>query len=95
MTKRLLIVDGWDIDVDDDHVHSLDSNINDVKNKIGLSNDDFDDNSNELNFNFVDKSNTCDHNLTLYLKGLGKRKVEKLVSSRLYYIFSFSFSIGK
>ena len=95
ITKTLLIVDGWDIDVDDDYVHSLDSNINDVKNKIGLSNDDFDDNSNELNFNFVDKSNTCDHNLTLYLKGSGKRKVEKLVSSRLYYIFSFSFSIGK
>ena len=34
MTKRLLIVDGWDIDVDDDCVNSLDSNINDVKIKL-------------------------------------------------------------
>ena len=36
-------------------MNSLDPNINDVKNKIGLSNDDYDDNSNESNFCFVDK----------------------------------------
>ena len=34
MTKRLLIVEGWDIAVDSDYVNSLDSEINDVKNKI-------------------------------------------------------------
>ena len=40
MTKRLLIVDRSDNTVDDDYVNYLDSKINDVKNKIGLSNDD-------------------------------------------------------
>ena len=43
MTKILLIVDGWDIDVVDDDVNSLDSKINDVKNEIGLSNDNCSD----------------------------------------------------
>ena len=75
MTKRLLIVDGRDIAIDDDYVNSLDSKINYVKNKIGLSNDDCDDNSNESNFCFVDKSSTRDHNLTLRFKALGKRQV--------------------
>ena len=46
MTKILLIVDGWDIAINDDYVNSLDSNINDVMNKIGLSNDDCDDMNN-------------------------------------------------
>ena len=49
MTKRFLFVNEWDIAVGDDYVNSLDWNINDVKNKIGLSNDDCDDNSNQLN----------------------------------------------
>ena len=57
--------------------------------------DDSYDNSNDSNIRFIDKYNTRDNNLTLRLKGLGKRQVEKLVSSRLYHIFSSSFSIGK
>ena len=77
MTKILLIVDGWDIDVDDVYVNSLLSKINDVKNEIGSSNDDSDNNSNDPNFSFVDKSNTRDRNLTLRLKCLGERQVEK------------------
>ena len=95
MTKRLLIVEGWDIAVDNDYVNSLDSEINDVKNKIGLSNDDSYDNSNDSNVRFIDKYNTRDNNLTLRLQGLGKRQVEELISSRLYHIFSSSFSIRK
>ena len=76
-------------------MNSLALKINNVNNKIELSNDDCDDNNNELNFCFVDTSNTPDHNWSLRLKALGKRQVEKLVSSRLYHIFSSSFSIGK
>ena len=77
-------------------MNSLDSKSNDVKNKIGMSNDDSDDNSNDSNFSFVDKSNIRDNNLTLRLKGLDKRKkMKKLVSPRSYDIFSSSFSIGK
>ena len=52
MTKILLIVDRWDIDVDDVYVNYLVSKINDVKNEIGLSNDDSDNNSNDPNFSF-------------------------------------------
>ena len=76
MKKRLLIVEGWDIAVDDDYVNSLDSKINDFKNKFGMSNDDSEDNSNESNFSLIDKSDTRDTNLTLRLKGLDKRQVE-------------------
>ena len=47
MKKRLLIVEEQDIAVDDDYVNSLDSKINDFKNKFGISNDDSEDNSNE------------------------------------------------
>ena len=50
MKKRLLIVEGWDIAVDDDCVNFLDSKINDFKSKFGISNDDSEDNSNESNF---------------------------------------------
>ena len=50
-------------------MNSLDSKINDVKNKIGASNDDGDNNSNDSNLNCVDKSNTRGHNLILFLKG--------------------------
>ena len=50
MKKLLLIVERWNITVDNDYVNSLDSKINDVKNKIGMSNDDSDDNSNDSNF---------------------------------------------
>ena len=57
----------------------LDSKINDVKNTIGLSNYDSDDNSNDSNFSFVDKSNIRDNNLTLRLKGLDKRKKNEKV----------------
>ena len=95
MKKRLLIVEGWDIAVDDDYVNSLDSMIYDFKNKFRISNDDSEDNSNQSNFSLIDKSDTSDNNLSLRLKGLGKRQVEKLVSSRLYHTFSSSFSIGK
>ena len=55
----------------------LDSKINDVKNKIGMSNDDSEDNSNESNLSLTYKSDTRDKNLTLRLKGLGKRQVKK------------------
>ena len=41
-------------------MNSLDSKFNDVKNKIGFSNDDSVDISNHSNFSFVDKSNTHD-----------------------------------
>ena len=34
MTKIILIVDGWDIEVDDDYVNYLDSKLNDVKIKL-------------------------------------------------------------
>ena len=34
MTKRLLIIEGWDIAVDDNYMNSIDSNINDVKKKL-------------------------------------------------------------
>ena len=95
MIKILLIVDGYAIAVDDDDMNSFGSNINDVENEIGLSNDDCGDIINESDFCFVNKSNTRDHNLTLRLNGLGKRQVEKLVSSRLYHMFSSSFSIRK
>ena len=50
MKNLLLIVERWNITVDNDYVNSLDSKINDVKNKIGMSNDDSDDNSNDSNF---------------------------------------------
>ena len=46
----------------------LDSKINDVKNTIGLSNYDSDDNSNDSNFSLVHKSNIRDNNLTLRLR---------------------------
>ena len=42
MKKRLLIVEGWDIAVDEDYV-----------NKFGISNNDSEDNSNESNFSLV------------------------------------------
>ena len=95
MIKILLIVDGQAIAVDDDVTNYFDSKINDVKNEIGLSNDDCGDIINESDFCFVNKSNTRDHNLALRLNGLGKRQVEKLVSSTLHHIFSSSFSIRK
>ena len=53
-------------------MNSLDSKINDFKNKVGISNDDSEDNSNESNFSLIDKSDTRDTNLTLRLKGLDK-----------------------
>ena len=58
-------------------MNSLDSKINDFKNKFGISNDDSEDNNNESNFSLIDKSDTHDNNLTLRLKGLGKRQIEK------------------
>ena len=67
MKKRFLIVDGWDIAVDDDYVNSLDLKINDVKNIFGISINDNDDNTN----------NSHDTNLFLRLKDLGKRQIEK------------------
>ena len=48
-----------------------------LKNGIGLSNDDCGDIINDSYISFVDKSNTCDHNLTLRLKDLGMRQVQK------------------
>ena len=51
----------------------LDSKINDIKNKIGMSNDDSEDNCNGSNFRIMEKSDTHDNNLTLRLKGLGMR----------------------
>ena len=77
-TKRLLIVDGWKIAIDDDHANSLNSKINNFKNSIGLLNDDCGGIINDSDSCFVAKSNTCDRNLTLRLKGLGKRQVEKV-----------------
>ena len=79
MKDRLLIVEEWDITVDDDYVNSLDSKINDVKNKIRISNDDSEDDSNEQNFSLIDKSDTHDNNLTLRLKEVCKRQLEQLV----------------
>ena len=79
MKNRLLIVKGWDIVIDDDYVNSLDPKINDVKNKIGISNDDSEDNSNESNVSLTDKSDTHDNNLTLRLKEVCKRQLEQLV----------------
>ena len=73
MKKRLLIVEGWDIAVDDDYVNSLDSKIYDFKNKFRISNDDSEDNSNQSNFTLIDKSDTRDNNSTLRLKDLGKK----------------------
>ena len=75
MTNILFIVNGWGIAMDNHYVNFIDSKINNVKHKIGLSNHDCDDNSNESNFCFVNKSNTRDHNFTLRLKVLGKRQV--------------------
>ena len=56
-----------------DYVNSLDSKVNDVKNKFGISNDHSEDNSNESNFSLIEKSDSHDNNLFLRLKGLGKR----------------------
>ena len=90
MKKRLLIVEGWDIVVNDDYVNFLDSKINDVKNKIGISNDDSKDDSNESIFSLIDKSDTRDNNLILCLKALGKRQVENFgFIAVVSYIFIF------
>ena len=78
MKNRLLIVEGWDIAVDDVYVNSLVSKINDFKNKFEISNDDSEDNSNESNLSLIGKSDTRDKKLTLCLKGLGKRQVDKV-----------------
>jgi len=78
MKKRLLIVDGWDIAVDDDYVNSLDSKINDVKNTFGISIKESEDNTNESKLSLIDKNNSHDTNLFLRLKGLGKRQIEKV-----------------
>ena len=78
MTKILIIVDGWEVDVDDDYVNSLDSKINDFKNSIGLLNDDYGGIINDSDRCCVDKYNTCDRHLTLRLQLLGKRQVEKV-----------------
>ena len=64
MKKIQLIVEGWDIAVDDDYVNSFDSKINDFKNKFQISNDDSEDNSNESNFSLTYKSDTHYNNLT-------------------------------
>ena len=63
-------------------MNSFDSKINDVKNKVGMSNDDSEDNSNESNFSLIDKPDTRYNNLTLRLKCLGKRQVEISVFHR-------------
>ena len=76
MKKILLIVEGWEIALDDGYINSLDSKINDFKKKNWISNNDSEDHSNESNFSLIDKSDTRDNNLTLRLKGLGKRQVE-------------------
>ena len=47
-----------------------------ISKKIGISNNDSEDHSNESNFSLTDKSDTRDNNLTLRLKGLGKRQFE-------------------
>ena len=71
-------------------MNSLALKINNVNNKIELSNDDCDDNRNESNFSFVGKSNTRDHNLTLRFKGVGKRQIEKVgFIEFVSYIFIF------
>ena len=56
---------------------SLNSKINDVKNGIGLSSDYCGGIINDSDRCCVDKYNTCDRHLTLRLKLLGKRQVEK------------------
>ena len=79
MKKRLLIVEGWDIAVDEDYV-----------NKFGISNNDSEDNSNESNFSLVDKHDSHDTTLFLRLKGLGKRQIEKVVFIAVVsYLFIF------
>ena len=90
MKKRLLTVEGQDIAVDEDYVNSLDSKVNDFKNKFGISNDDSEDNINESNFSLIEKSDSHDNNLTLRLKCLGKRQVEKIsFIAVVSYIFIF------
>ena len=78
MKKRLLIVERWDIAVDDDYVNFLDSKINDVKNTFGISNNESEDNTNESNLSLIDKYDSHDTNMFLRLKGFGKRQIEKV-----------------
>ena len=64
-----------------------------LKNGIGLSNDDCGDIINDSDISFVDKFNTRGHNLTLRLKGLGKRQVVKVGFIEVVsYIFIFIFN---
>ena len=74
---------------------SLDSKINDVKNGIGLSSDYCGGIINDSDFYLVDKYNTCDHNLTVRLKGSGKRQVGNFGFIEVVSHISISFSIGK
>ena len=77
MKKKLLIVEGRDILVDDDYVNSLDSKINDVKNTFGISINESEDNTNKSKLSLIDKYDSHDTNLSLRFIGLGKRKIEK------------------
>ena len=54
-----------------------------------MSNYDSYDYSNDLNFSLMDKSNTRDNNLTLRLKGLGKRQVGKNCFHRRCIIYFY------
>ena len=52
-----------------------------------MSNDDSEDNSNGSNFRIMEKSDTHDNNLTLRLKGLGKKQVGKSCFHRRCIIY--------
>ena len=60
--KKLLIVDGLDIAVDDDYVNSLDSKINYVKKTLWISNNESEDDTNESKLSLIDKYDSHDTN---------------------------------
>ena len=71
---------------------SLDSKINKVNNGIILSSDYCGGIINNSDFCLVDKYNTCDHNLTMRLKGSGKRQAGKFGFIEVVsHIFNFIF----
>ena len=77
MKKRLLVVEGWDIAVDDDYLNSLHTKMNVVKNNTCISNNDSKDTTNESNIRLIDNNDSHENNLFLRLKGLSNRQIEK------------------
>ena len=77
MKKRLLVVEEWDIAVDDDYLNSLHTKMNVVKNNTCISNNDSKDTTNESNIRLIDNNDSHENNLFLRLKGLSNRQIEK------------------